>query len=501
MGAFRKFFATGRYLALRLSLLAIFLSSAGLLLLLSGDLIYSSFSHTLRPWHTHTIANEFKAKDASSQYTFQDYLAQEDKLFAEVDQLKARAFNLELDSRLSRYSPAGSPLVSGFDRDWNRSFVMKAAPERAVALLVHGLSDSPYSMRATALALVNDGVTVYGLRLPGHGSIPAGLDQVRYEDWSAAVSIAVRDIVTSHAGTPFFAVGYSTGAALLLKYSADAVLSGQLEKLPRILFLYSPALGVTPLARFANLQRLVTRFGVLQKARWSNVDLEIDPFKYQSFAKNAAAQLSELLPTLYEALAQIQKRGLSDKLPVIISFQSVVDQTIVAADLLEKLYAIIDNPRSELVMFGLNRTSGLETFLNFSPQALLDVYKNLGSHNFRLSIVKNASLDSLEVVERTTPADSDQFSERDLHLAWPDDIFSLSHVAIPFPPDDPVNGYAALQDGKPRLNLGSLQLRGERGVLMISAADQLRLRSNPFYSYMIGKIVDTINADIAAKPH
>ncbi|MBN8551120.1 MAG: alpha/beta fold hydrolase, partial [Deltaproteobacteria bacterium] len=285
MGFVRKFFATGRYLVLRLSLLALILGSAGLLLLLSGDLIYSSFSHTLRPWHTHTIHNEFRAKDASSQYSFQDYLVQEQKLFAEVAELKSRYFDAELDSKLSRYSPAGSPLVSGFDRDWNRSFVMKAAPERAVALLVHGLSDSPYSMRATALALVASGVSVYGLRLPGHGTIPAGLDQVRYEDWSAAVAVAMRTILETHPRTPFFAVGYSTGAALLLKYSTDAVLSGHLERLPRILFLYSPALGVTPLARFANVQRLVTRFGVLQKARWSNVDLEIDPFKYQSFAK------------------------------------------------------------------------------------------------------------------------------------------------------------------------------------------------------------------------
>ena len=40
------------------------------------------------------------------------------------------------------------------------------------------------------------------------------------------------------------------------------------------------------------------------------------------------------------------------------------------------------------------------------------------------------------------------------------------------------------------LQIGKLALRGERGVLQIPAADMLRLRWNPFYSYMEQRLLE-----------
>ncbi len=74
-------------------------------------------------------------------------------------------------------------------------------------------------------------------------------------------------------------------------------------------------------------------------------------------------------------------------------------------------------------------------------------------------------------------------TEEDLGLSWPEDVYSLSHVAIPFPPDDPLYG-GRPAERSPGLRLGDLALRGERGVLQIPASDMLRLRWNPFYPYV-----------------
>ena len=62
------------------------------------------------------------------------------------------------------------------------------------ALLVHGLTDSPYSMKALAESLQRRGFEVTVLRLPGHGTFPSMLTEMRYRDWVAAVRLAARDV-------------------------------------------------------------------------------------------------------------------------------------------------------------------------------------------------------------------------------------------------------------------------------------------------------------------
>jgi hypothetical protein len=83
----------------------------------------------------------------------------------EVEDLE-QAFNLRpaADREL-----ASHPSSAG--RDWNRSFETKQATIRGGALLIHGLTDSPYSMRAIADVLSESGVYSLALRMPGHGTL------------------------------------------------------------------------------------------------------------------------------------------------------------------------------------------------------------------------------------------------------------------------------------------------------------------------------------------
>ena len=77
-------------------------------------------------------------------------------------------------------------------------------------------------------------------------------------------------------------------------------------------------------------------------------------------------------------------------------------------------------------------------------------------------------------------------------MAWPAGLYSLSHVALLFPYDDPLYGGSESAAG-PGIRLGNLALRGERGLLQVSDADMLRLRWNPFYPYLEQRILAFLN--------
>ena len=61
-----------------------------------------------------------------------------------------------------------------------------ATGDRRGALVLHGFTGSPHSMRAVAHALADAGLTVELPLLPGHGTDMADMIPTRWEDWSAA---------------------------------------------------------------------------------------------------------------------------------------------------------------------------------------------------------------------------------------------------------------------------------------------------------------------------
>ncbi|MDH3751912.1 MAG: alpha/beta hydrolase, partial [Gammaproteobacteria bacterium] len=70
------------------------------------------------------------------------------------------------------------------------------------------------------------------------------------------------------------------------------------------------------------------------------------------------------------------------------------------------------------------------------------------------------------------------------NLVWPPQIYSLSHIAIPFRADDEVYGDASGMDkNNPRVVFGALAPRGEQGVLLLTSDYFLRTRYNPFAAY------------------
>ncbi len=81
-----------------------------------------------------------------------------------------------------------------------------------------------------------------------------------------------------------------------------------------------------------------------------------------------------------------------------------------------------------------------------------------------------------------------------MHVAWPQRVYSLAHVEIPFAPDDQVygtvNGRSGTYDG---LALGALRPRGEIRFLVVPLSKLMRLRHNPFYAYVEQRIIEEID--------
>ncbi len=86
-------------------------------------------------------------------------------------------------------------------------------------LLVHGLLASPAELRAYGDYLAQQGYTVLGIRLKGHGTSPYALREQSCEDWYGCVQRGF-NILKAHC-SGIFVAGFSTGGALALKLAAE----------------------------------------------------------------------------------------------------------------------------------------------------------------------------------------------------------------------------------------------------------------------------------------
>ena len=450
----------------------------------------------LRAWHTVTLEQEFRAGRTGAPASFTDYLALEKRLF---DELRARVLD---EPRVSdtqvfgRYNPKSAVARLALDTSYNRSYELAPRGEpRGAALLVHGLSDSPYSMRALGEALLAQGYYVLVLRLPGHGTVPAGLGDVSWQDWYGAVVLAAKHAAAkAGAGKPLVAGGHSTGGALLTLYSLRALADPALPR-PQRLYLMSPAIGISPFAALTKVVSSLSFIPAFEKARWLDVLPEYDPYKYNSFPVNAATQIYTLTNVLQSTLDAEKHSGRLEQMPRVIAFQSIVDSTITAAEVVRGLLARLPPKGHELVVFDINRNENLEGWIAPGPLEDLESLRGAVDLPFRLTLVANRARDMRGVAAYTRPAGERDVIVEALPYHWPPGVFSVGHVSLPFPIDDPVYGLAPTAAG---FNLGALAPKGESGALVVSPGTFERLRSNPFWGVIQAKVAQTEKAAAAA---
>jgi alpha-beta hydrolase superfamily lysophospholipase len=459
--------------------------SGALAVLLVLGVLYLDGRTDLAPWHLVHLDDEFTADRPVAD--FDAYLALEDRLFAELEARVIDDAGTTANHPSYRYHRGGPADPGRWPVNWNRSFEHRTDSPTAGVLLLHGMSDSPYSLRSLGGRLHEAGAWVVGLRLPGHGTLPSGLVEATWEDMAAAVRIGVHHLADKVDGRPLYIVGYSNGAALAVEYALSSLDDPDLPQVAG-LGLISPAIGVSPVAALAVWQARLGHLLGLDKLAWNAILPEYDPFKYGSFAVNAGDQVYRLTREIQARLTEIDARGDLQRLPPIMALQSAVDATVSPPALVQNLFARLPARGHELVLFDINRESHIEPLLNGDPTATIAGLLADPQRPFRLRVLTNRDPHSLQVVEhRIDPGDSAPRT-RPLDLRWPDDVYSLSHVALPFARDDPLYGRDPPAD-PPGMRLGDLDLRGERGVLAIPAAEMQRQRWNPFYPYLEARLL------------
>jgi alpha-beta hydrolase superfamily lysophospholipase len=291
--------------------------------------------------------------------------------------------------------------------------------------------------------------------------------------------------------------GYSNGGGLSVKYALDALSDADLP-LPDSLVLFSPEIGIAQAAAISNIGKVLTGLPYFAQFRWLSIEPEYDPYKYNSFPKNAADQAWNVTQAVQKGLTRARVQGRMNRFPRVLTFLSWTDSTVDTASTVQHLFDQLDDPRSELVIFDVNRVDAFAGFMPATVDKPLDQLERSTILNYRLTVISNVASNSRSVAANSRAAHSAQTETIPLNLEWPQNVYSLSHVAIPFAPDDPLygdgSGKSASYTG---LRLGALQPRGETSVLTVSLSQAMRLRHNPFFAYEEERIRALIDDAVA----
>lgn len=467
--------------------ISLILLGAMCVVVLGYTLMLRSFPD-LKPWHEVDLEEDFRADMQVD--TLAEYLDIETRAFAELHDEVLEQIESKDQFAFNRFTLGSFSDPEQLKSNWNRTFELKQADPRGGVLLLHGLSDSPYSLRSVGQQLHGDGWLVLGMRMPSHGTAPAAMRSFNRNDARAAVRIGVRHLRQQLGDDrPIMIVGYSNGAALATDYVLTAINDSDLTAVDGLI-LMSPAFAVAPIAAFAVWQARIGELLGIGKLAWQTVTPEFDPYKYNSFAVRSGDQMYRFTQEIDKQLLALQKSNATNSFPPTLVFQSVTDATVQPSAVVTRLLDRLAAYGSALVLYDVDRQSDAEPL--YGPNVGDWVHERLANPTpYSVTLLTNRLSDTDDVEAVTRDAGASEIVRQPLDLDWPSGVFALSHVAIPFPPDDPV--YGTGDDEGKLLNIGGIELRGETGVLAISATLLTRLRHNPFYSYQMRRVREFAN--------
>jgi alpha-beta hydrolase superfamily lysophospholipase len=442
-------------------------------------------------WHSYVPEEPTAA--AIDAMDWAQWTAREDRIFADV--AREVTAKLPVSARIpqNRYFDGAPMHPAKLATDWNRSFTL--APEgtpRGAVVLLHGLTDGPYSLRHFATFYRQRGFHVIGIRMPGHGTVPGGLTTATVEQWQAATRLAVREARRrAGPGVPLHLVGYSNGGALAVRHSLEALGNPALGR-PERLVLVSPMVGLTPFARFTGLAGLPALVPAFVRAAWLDTIPEYNPFKYNSFPVKAGAEAHRLTVLVGEELTAAHSAGRMAQFPPVLALQSVVDTTVSTPAVISGLFDRLPANGSELILVDVNRAAYVGPLVRPSALSALAPLLPSGPRPFTTSAIVNAAPGDPAVVLRSFPAGGGAETVASLGLDYPRDLFSLGHVALPFPPTDGLYGITPDPADNQGVALGALAVRGEGGVLSVGMGTLTRVSSNPFLGWFLTRVESTM---------
>lgn len=152
-------------------------------------------------------------------------------------------------------------------------------------LLIHGFLDTPFAMRDIGEFFRSKCFLVRSILLPGHGTTPEHLLNVKLEEWAEVVKYGIKSMEKDV--DDVYVLGLSAGGALAFYYGLnpeDLRISG--------IAAISPSIRISTLAQFARV------VGVFKK--WKRLERDQDYAKYESYPVNGVYQIYRLTEALKE---------------------------------------------------------------------------------------------------------------------------------------------------------------------------------------------------------
>ncbi|MFN3233947.1 MAG: alpha/beta hydrolase [Gammaproteobacteria bacterium] len=202
-------------------------------------------------------------------------------------------------------------------------------------LMVHGLYESPYSMRELGDELKKKGFLVRSVLLPGHGTSPEQLNYVGIKEWLDAVKYGVQSLKKDV--EEVYVLGFSIGATLALNtiIHDPAQIKGIILFAPLIKIKEKRA-HLLPFVQM--LQKLIPPFRWIQRGR------EINYVRYRSYSTKSAYEAYRMT----KLLAKKNKKAISN-IPLFM-VGSYEDATI-DFKAAEKFFKTNTNPISRMLVY------------------------------------------------------------------------------------------------------------------------------------------------------
>lgn len=197
-------------------------------------------------------------------------------------------------------------------------------------LLLHGLSDSPYSLRSMGEALAKQCLWVQAVLLPGHGTRAEDLIEVERDEWRQVTKVSIENFAAQTES--LYLAGFSTGGALALDYAK------QNNEKVKGLILFSPLLKINSSIDWLSpyLAPVLT---------WLEYKENDDYAKYASIPVPAIAQAYELAAEVREGLDEQ-----SMKLPTFV-VMSAEDSTVDSQVTLDYFKRTMVNTHSKVWLY------------------------------------------------------------------------------------------------------------------------------------------------------
>lgn len=221
--------------------------------------------------------------------------------------------------------------------DGNRPFEWRPAQKtKKGILLVHGLFDSPYTLRDLGQYFLTKNFLVRGLLLPGHGTVPADLLYTDYHEWLKAVDFGMTELAKEV--SELYILGYSLGGTLAIHQALNT------KHALKALFLLAPALRPRrPFVDFLlHLHKMICFF--CQSRDWYQLEKQTSYVRYESFACNAADQACHLMKQTKQSL---KRKSIEIPLCVILS----EDDESTHAKAAMRFFKKQSNPHNKLLLY------------------------------------------------------------------------------------------------------------------------------------------------------